>query len=179
MNPHLRLLVMSLALATVQLAQAEINSGTPGCPCIEWAGLDNYISEGCINFTPSEGMGTSTEDSFCYPVTYGSTECKVWDESLEPFCADASGNPLVNAPAWCLDSFCYVDPNNCDSIIGKSGMFPNEDLYYSYATCGADSSFENWLESGGNNLEAIAKIVEDYVISAVNTIESEIPSPDF
>ena len=68
---------------------------------------------------------------------YGSSECKAWDGDLEPFCADSSGNRLAHAPDWCEDQFCYVDPNNCDSIMSRSGMFPDAELFYSYATCGS------------------------------------------
>ena len=120
-------------------------------------------------------MGASSDDSICYPITYGSTQCLEWDKDLEPFCSDPFGNTPPNAPAWCQDSFCYVDKDNCDSIVGKSGMFPNEDLYYSDATCGAESSFDDWLDGGGGtggDLKDIAEIVEDYVISTVNTIEA-------
>ena len=168
------LLSTSLLLAISHPSQA-FNTGKSGCPCIEWAGLDTYIEGSCINFTPSEGMGASSDDSICYPITYGSTQCLEWDKDLEPFCADSGGNTNPNSPAWCQDSFCYVDKDNCDSIVGKSGMFPNEDLYYSYATCGAESSFDDWLSGGGGtggDLKDIAEIVEDYVISTVNTIEA-------
>lgn len=47
----------------------------------------------------------------------------------------------AHRPAWCSDSWCYVDKNNCDKVLGKSYLFNSADVYYSYSTCGAHSSF--------------------------------------
>ena len=172
---HLALCVSTLS--TLQTSEAAASKGNSGCPCVEWAGLDTYITgtgtSECINYSPGMGMTPPVgETNFCYPVDYGSGACESWDKTLQPFCADSSGALLPNAPAWCGDSFCYVDKNNCDQIVGKSGMFPDEDLYYSYATCGGKSSFDDWLDEQNPNLQKIAEIVENYVLSSVDVIEA-------
>ena len=139
MAPFIRGFLVFLVFQQPSSVTAQ-SGGSSGCPCVEWPGLDNYVDGSCLNYTPSGGMedalssssSTSNSNSYCYPIDYGAGICKTWDLTMQPFCADSSGDALPSAPAWCFDQFCYVDPNNCDKIIGHSGMFPTEDLYYSY-----------------------------------------------
>ncbi|GMH60690.1 hypothetical protein TrLO_g902 [Triparma laevis f. longispina] len=176
-SPPLPLLLLTFS-SLLSLANSA-NTGNDGCPCVEWAELDDYRmtygGESCLLFSPTEGMltGGDTSNAFCYPPHYGSTECKAWDEDLEPFCADSSGNSLAHAPDWCADHFCYVDPNNCDSIVSRSGMFPDVELYYSYATCGSKNSFVDWLDNpNGADLTKVSDAVENYLFTSTAILES-------
>jgi hypothetical protein len=133
-------------------------------------------SRQCLIFSPTDGIITgppSGEDNYCYPPEYGSFACRTWDENLEPFCANEFG-PLANRPGWCADQFCYVDPDNCvGSSYSRSGFFPHKELYYSYETCGSQTSYDDWLASGGTaDLSEIADVVENYLVTATATIES-------
>ncbi|CAE7897194.1 unnamed protein product [Symbiodinium microadriaticum] len=65
-------------------------TGSPTCPCVEWAGLQQYIQGGTLMYTPP---GSST--SYEYPSNYGNLECKAHDTGLAPHCAG------TNPPAWC------------------------------------------------------------------------------
>jgi hypothetical protein len=65
------------------------------------------------------------DDYWLYSGTGG---CRVYDtdpSALQPFCGDASGVAYADAPAWCFDSFCYVDPNNCNLPTTLTGVFPD------------------------------------------------------
>ena len=46
--------------------------------------------------------------TYDYPADYGLSTCKAHDNSLAPYCDDPG-----SAPAWCADSWCYVDRSNC------------------------------------------------------------------
>ena len=52
-----------------------------------------------------------------YPSVYGLSQCDAFDAGLPPQCStlDAGGSfdPLAN-PAFCSDSWCYVDVSNCN-----------------------------------------------------------------
>ena len=48
-----------------------------------------------------------------YPVDYGLSMCMAWDLDLAPTCADAEGMPLLDAPMFCGQNWCYVS-DTCD-----------------------------------------------------------------
>lgn len=61
----------------------------------------------------------------------GTGGCRAYDtdpSALQPFCGNSSG-PVANAPAWCFDSFCYVDRNNCSLRNSLTGVFPDSGTY--------------------------------------------------
>ena len=51
---------------------------------------------------------------FDYPSNYGVGSCTTHDEKMQPDCADAVGKPKAGAPAWCRDSWCFVNASNCN-----------------------------------------------------------------
>jgi hypothetical protein len=60
-------------------------------------------------------------------VVAGTGGCRAYDtdpSALQPFCANTTGL-VADAPAWCFDSFCYVDPNNCNYRTTLTGIFPD------------------------------------------------------
>lgn len=81
-------------------------------------------------------------------ATHGGDICAPHDVYLPPVCADGAGTPLVGAPEWCLSPYCYVDPANCAVANSLSKFFPLTKLYYSYATCGATNTFDDYATCG-------------------------------
>eukprot|EP00913_Durusdinium_trenchii_P033305 g31180.t1 len=53
-------------------------------------------------------------------------------------------HPKALALPWCHQSWCYVDPDNCDLEKSKSFFFPGAELWYSYETCASRNFFEIW-----------------------------------
>merc|ERR1712178_669955 len=77
-----------------------------------------------------------------YPDNYGYGECLTHDDDKEPFC---TGDEKED---FCSSTWCYVDPDTCtDKAFAASSYFEREGekpkLFYSYATCGGDNTFDN------------------------------------
>ena len=91
-----------------------------------------------LNFT------TGQIDAYAYPPTYGLASCDTHDATLPPFCATLDSeegfDPPAN-PSWCSDSWCYVDPANCDVANDATSYFNADVLHYSYAACGTVNQF--------------------------------------
>jgi len=65
---------------------------------------------------------------YLFHFVTGTAGCRAYDTdptALQPFCGDVNGTAYTDAPAWCFDSFCYVDPNNCNYRPTLSGVFPD------------------------------------------------------
>lgn len=97
----------------------------------------------CIGIGPQKGTTKVTIKGKLvdFPADTGST-CKTWEKNNHPECQ--SGKP----PAWCLQSWCYVDPCSCklEDPPKTSSYLPNsyyqgKPIYYSYATCGSADSY--------------------------------------
>ena len=95
---------VTTAADTTSVAPATTapNPGQAGCPCISVArqqqSLSNYITNGVL--TDYRGV--------TYDSNFGTGSCQPWELKLPPYCADANGIPLPNAPEWCGQSWCYV-----------------------------------------------------------------------
>ena len=78
-----------------------------------------------------------------YPPSYGTKQCMANDETLPPDCADASGQPKPDAPAWCSSRWCYVHKEICDQADVKQSLYFGQqaDLWYSYEKCGGADLF--------------------------------------
>ena len=107
------------------------------CECSEWTtGKEAFLKEDAngdltlIEVRP-QGRGGPV---YLYDGNYGNLGCKPHDQGLEPFC-DSSF-----PPAWCFDSWCYVDPANCDKVHVRSKYFGDAEIYYSYGACGSTNS---------------------------------------
>ena len=83
-----------------------------------------------------------------YPSSYGS-ECAKHDEGMTPDC------DKDDPPAWCSDSWCFVDQVPCKDKAGNDlGAKPSAyglDQVYSYAFCG---SADNYPAAGEQNFFA-------------------------
>lgn len=112
-------------------------------------------------------------ETYCYPTDYGQQRCEVWDQRLQVLCAHYVGpgeglggdlsekckglfmarketdckdffEPKTISLPWCGQSWCYVDPGNCDLDVAQSYYFPGRGLWYSYQTCASRNFFEIW-----------------------------------
>eukprot|EP00437_Effrenium_voratum_P020749 CAMPEP_0181445630 /NCGR_PEP_ID=MMETSP1110-20121109/25687_1 /TAXON_ID=174948 /ORGANISM="Symbiodinium sp., Strain CCMP421" /LENGTH=715 /DNA_ID=CAMNT_0023569681 /DNA_START=39 /DNA_END=2186 /DNA_ORIENTATION=+ len=143
-------------------------TGSPTCPCVEWAGLQQYIQGGTLMYTPP---GSST--SYEYPSNYGNLECKAHDTGLAPHCAG------TNPPAWCNKPWCYVSKGNCNFQAYKSVKFPGADAYYSYRTCGQSNEFALWSQSlaegttSAPQVTQLLDVVTEYLWSTRDSLEQK------
>jgi len=159
---------MSRPLSTVALPVLVIFSAAQAvlgaCPCLASDGgaLDHYRVNGDLMY-----------EGYVYPSNYG-IGCTAHDTNLAPYCLDASSDK----PEFCVESFCYVDKDNCDLPLKYlSGFFPLSGLYYSYQQCGNTGTFNAWFNNNTDNtnhtLADLADVVEDYVLSIRNNLQSD------
>jgi len=76
-----------------------------------------------------------------FPADVGST-CNAWEADNHPDCDNE------DPPAWCSQSWCYVDPCSCNletppktSNYVPDANYQGKPVYYSYATCGGSDSW--------------------------------------
>ena len=155
----MRALVVFLVVVSLSFAQAQ-SSGQSSCPC---------ISNGADYGVTGSLRPVISGRSYNYGETYGMGSCTAHDSGRAPFCDGA------NPPAWCADSWCYVDPDMCTTGLppGQSQYFTN--LFYSYSTCGTQNTFESWFGSSGSSsshaLPELATVVQTYVSTIVTSLE--------
>ena len=134
------------------------------CPCINWADdLDSRApfenADGTFLIVPLGDNVTTTDvdesQDYEYVLGYGSGACAAHDATHAPYCSDANGTPLANAPDWCQSSWCWVDPANCvladengNAISAVASSYFHRDgeeaaRYYSYETCQHDNTFSD------------------------------------
>jgi len=108
--------------------------GSEGCRCI---GFDNIPGSTDIKLKLADG----TRQVASYPAEIGGT-CTAWDKDVHPDCRGA------DAPKWCAQKWCYVDPCSCDlaqppevTMYLPEATFSGKSLYYSYETCGSEDVF--------------------------------------
>ena len=97
-------------------------------------------------------------------IRYGTESCAAHDTSLQPYCADAAGRPLADAPSWCANRWCWVDQNNCNQPTDQTTYFPGVELSYSYEACGDANTFLGSLSddsAAGNRGYLIASFTEE------------------
>ena len=170
---HLYILqyIILLILLLRVLPAYSSSAGETGCPCLpKKLNFKSYPVLGdCLQFTPDPEKG----DVYCYPLDYG-FKCKAHDRKLSPFCRDSDGSASSTQPNWCLDSWCFVDPDNCDLLKTQSSYFEQDNAYISYATCGTASSFEKYEGGDAEDLRGLVYDVETYLMSIRRTLEDEI-----
>mmetsp|Transcript_2887 Transcript_2887/g.8347 ORF Transcript_2887/g.8347 Transcript_2887/m.8347 type:complete len:572 (+) Transcript_2887:167-1882(+) len=145
------------------------------CPCLSASATRALLSEHYV-----DDDGDLKYERYTYPIDYGADSCKTHDTALPPYCAKSGGDARSNRPEWCSDVWCWVDPDVCDSaVVTRSAYFPKSDLYFSYQACGAANTFSNWFHDAGNasstrTIEDVVELVENYVFSIRDHIESEL-----
>jgi hypothetical protein len=133
---------LSCLLLLLLFAATAHSTGMSGCPCLTSSPF---------------GSGSIVYQDIEFPSSYG-VGCKAHDvdpEVLGPFCK--SPDPSY----WCTSSFCYVDPNNCDVVAMKSYYFPDDDVYFSYETCGTKGTYKDEIIDNNQSIEVLADTVED------------------
>jgi len=101
----------------------QTSYGKDACPCVGIDNLKGYYAtqENYIHVQRSAETGAS---------------CEAWDDAKHPECMDGP-----TAPQWCKQSWCYVDPCNCNlDILPKVTVtkvtYQGSPAYWSYNTCG-------------------------------------------
>lgn len=76
-----------------------------------------------------------------YPAETGGT-CAAWDAGRHPDCMKA------DAPKWCNQAWCYVDPCSCQintppvvASYAPDGEYQGRPIYFSYETCGSVDTY--------------------------------------
>ena len=136
-----------------------MSTGNDGCGCInETSVLASLETRGCTTANGLPGVYLTLGGS-CVAYEYGSSACLQHDLIHDPICQGDPSKAVV--PAWCFQSWCYVDGNSCkknsEEDIFKSSYFPPQyDIYYSYTTCNSTDYFtqsNNTLSvAGGVNI---------------------------
>ena len=109
----------------------EENIFVEDCSCLTSSGLPvetDADGNPIIVYTDADGVEHN------YPGNYGLTTCMAWDLDLPPTCADSDGMPLVDAPDFCGQNWCYVSETCLQGAI-DSTYFPDQGLKYSYDVC--------------------------------------------
>lgn len=160
----LRALLLVLRAASTFASAA----GSAACPCLTT--FDDY---GLSSTEPL--TATVAEAEYVYPSGYGLAECKTHDAELPPYCSEA------DAPSWCNDEWCYVDPGNCN-LVTSQGTYFTSDLFYSYRTCGNTNTYDNWFGSaagsssggtGSHQLVELVNVTTAYLKATVNALETQ------
>ncbi|CAD7952811.1 unnamed protein product [Amoebophrya sp. A25] len=150
-----------------QLVHATaVSTGDALCPCIT-PNLSSFVDPGT-----SKLKATSGGNQYLYPSDYGQAKCSKWDVGEQPYCADSTMAPLLDAPDWCQKQWCYVDSSNCAASFApaRNQYFSSlTSLYYSYRTCGESNSFATWSASS-SSATAIISSVEN----TLKTIKREV-----
>ena len=128
MERRLRRLALLLAAALVSASSAcssDYTAGDSGCPCRDSVDLSNFFVSNGTALSPSA-------NNYVLSTDYG-LSCRQHDASGS-YCSGSDA-------AWCTQTWCWVDPHNCNgSAIVNSSWFPGY-ATYSYDTCGSEDHF--------------------------------------
>mmetsp|Transcript_87972 Transcript_87972/g.248303 ORF Transcript_87972/g.248303 Transcript_87972/m.248303 type:complete len:362 (-) Transcript_87972:41-1126(-) len=120
----------------------NLHFGDSACPCI---GFDNIRGETTVVLDDGAEVA--------YPADLGA-RCEKWDDGVHSACKEGQTPGFGNG--WCAQSWCFVDPCNCDiPVMPKmtkyvpDARFRGKPLYWSYATCGGEDMFSDELPEIG------------------------------
>ena len=137
------------------------SSGNAACPCLSSSASG---STGAAYNQP-----TIAGEVYDYGSNYGYRTCAAHDSGLAPFCNGAS------PPGWCEESWCYVDPRECDQGLPPFQSQYFEQAFYSYQTCGTQNTFDSWFRASGSTesheLTELATLATGYVRGIVSSLE--------
>jgi len=101
----------------------QTSYGKDACPCVGIDNLKGYYA---------------TQEKFIHVQRAAETgaSCEAWDEGKHPECRGSV------TPQWCKQSWCYIDPCNCNiDVLPKMSTagveFQGSSAYWSYNTCGS------------------------------------------
>ena len=149
-----------------------LGRGRLDCPCIPLT-QTSLTASPLYNADSDCLLVRQPNGDFCYPLDYGTQGCKAYDEMQAPYCNQDEGFP--GNPDWCTKTFCYVDPNNCnDTEFYPSSYFANEDLHYSYSTCGDSNTFLGMINDNlDHSFMELVTAVEKGLVATKREIESQ------
>jgi hypothetical protein len=134
--PPLRVALAALLFAT---AARPVIGENVSCPCLTTAAW--ALVGGGNNSEPCNRVHWPGEvgEALCYNSSYGLGGCSAHDAGLAPRCEGAS------PPSFCTAEWCFVDPDKCRTsgvrFRGARYLLDGAgDAFYSYETCGGDSS---------------------------------------
>ena len=113
------------------------------CPCLS-AWTDPAARTPFMNTAGDAFVVALGGADYEYPLGYGLGACGPHDAMEAPYCADATGAMLADAPGWCTSNWCFVDVDNCVGYTpDNSSYFPDAVplLTYSYETCSHQNTF--------------------------------------
>jgi len=124
-------------------------TGRPSCPCV----VDRYPDG--VPTDADEGLRVTIDGKiYDYPPKYGLETCSRHDKNMIPSCSGS------NPPEFCDKTWCYVDPENCDSVEASTeGQYvwtdyAGQEYPYSYETCGSRNLYLDFI--GGSNSDGDA-----------------------
>jgi len=113
-------------------------TGRPSCPCV------SQYPEGVDE--DNNGLKVTIDgEVYEYPAMYGLETCSRHDKNMIPSCHGS------NPPAFCDKTWCYVDPDNCDSVEPSTEGeyiwtdYPGQEWPYSYETCGSKNLYLDFI----------------------------------
>jgi len=119
-------------------------AGRPSCPCV-----DRYPDG--VPTDDDNGLRVTIDNQvYNYPPKYGLETCSRHDKNMIPSCSGS------NPPDFCDKNWCYVDPENCNSVESSSEEgyiwtdFPGQEYPYSYETCGSRNLYLDFID-GSNS----------------------------
>ena len=84
-----------------------MSTGLATCPCLTSPPTT----------LPNGGTVLLGAQTYDYASTYGLNTCEAHDATLAPYCSEGPGR---SPQEWCANTWCYVDPVNCDLITTDS-----------------------------------------------------------
>lgn len=134
--------------------------GDDRCPCI---GIDNLTGS-----TTVVVHGNTRAE---YPADTGA-HCAAWDNNRNPLFCSQGQVPGVDH-GWCAQSWCYVDPCNCNLDMKPKatsylpdGQYQGRPMYYSYATCGGEDTWSAQREQKAKVADDSMCEKQDYPLQA-------------
>ena len=122
----LALLLPAALVSASSSCSSDYTAGDSGCPCRNSVDLSDFLVSNGTALSPAI-------NSHMLPTDYG-VACRQHDVSGS-YCSGS------DAP-WCPQTWCWVDPHNCNVSAINSSWFPGYAMY-SYETCGSEDSFSD------------------------------------
>lgn len=175
-----------------QLSDVTVNTQSNQQSASRLSGAGRVAVTDCLMVENIDRLQRPNE-KYCYPTDYGLARCNQWDAEVLPFCGVYSGEGVPDpadlpekckgklmsgdtpecqelfkpdpvALPWCSQSWCYVDPQDCNLTASESYYFPSLDLWYSYDTCSSRNYFEIWNLAQLELCQRFSVVEKPYII---------------
>ena len=121
-------------------------TGDVQCPCLGQPILANITLGISVADVDGHSYPAFQAPDAIYPVSYGAT-CASHDSRLPSYCTPSvvRDDGSTTVPAWCAESWCWIDPADCNMQYSDSVYFVGSGLALSYATCGSANLFDAFI----------------------------------